>query len=301
MSNEKVRAYSAAHFALELDGSPEVGVIRSIEGGGVKADVMSYQFGQGHDRWRQLGKPKFDDLKLQVGMSMSAPFYEWISAFFDGKAVRKNGAIIAADFYYTERARREFSEALIKEITFPAMSASDRNAAYMGVGVAVEKIVFKKGDGKKMAPASGGEKHKLWTSCNFRFTVDGFDAACRRVSKVESFTIKQTIIEHHVGGQREPYKMPSRVDFPSLVFSLPEADAQPFMDHLAQHAVAGAPSKSLGGTIETLDNAGATLFTLTFSGAEVVSVMPDRSDASSEEFKMAKIELFTEKMQFKYS
>ena len=31
------RAYAAAHFALELDKKDEVGLFRSLEGGGVKA------------------------------------------------------------------------------------------------------------------------------------------------------------------------------------------------------------------------------------------------------------------------
>src|SRR3954469_16389870 len=106
------RAYAAAHFALELDGKDKVGLFRSVEGGGVKADVMTYQYGaydtEGYKRWRQLGKPKFDDIKLQVGRAMSKPFYLWLGEFFKGEASRKTGAIVAADFYYNERARREF-------------------------------------------------------------------------------------------------------------------------------------------------------------------------------------------------
>src|ERR1041385_9534547 len=118
MPTPRVPAYSAAHFALELDDMPDLGVFRSIEGGGIKADVMTYQNGGTYDRWRQLGKPKFEDIKLQVGMAMSAPFYDWIKEFFLGHAVRKDGAIVAADFYYKERARREFTDAMIKELTF---------------------------------------------------------------------------------------------------------------------------------------------------------------------------------------
>ena len=39
-SSNANRAYAAAHFALELDNKKDVGLFRSIEGGGVKADVM---------------------------------------------------------------------------------------------------------------------------------------------------------------------------------------------------------------------------------------------------------------------
>src|SRR5882724_3172900 len=84
------RTYSAAHFALELDGKQDTGLCRSIEGGGVKADVMTYQGGGIHEKWRQLGKPKFEDIKLQVGMSMAQPFYAWIADFFTGAGARKD-------------------------------------------------------------------------------------------------------------------------------------------------------------------------------------------------------------------
>ena len=132
-SNQQPRTYAAAHFALELDGKKDVGLFRSIEGGGVKADVMTYQNGASYDKWRSIGKPKFEDIKVQVGMSMSKPFYEWIEKFFDGIADRKNGAIVAADFYYNERARREFTNAMIKELTFPKLDGQDTKAAYMSV------------------------------------------------------------------------------------------------------------------------------------------------------------------------
>src|SRR5215203_4254272 len=74
----KERAYSAAHFALELDGKKDnIGMFRSVEGGSIKADVMTYQNGTNYDRWRQLGQPKFEDIKVSVGLSMSQPFYAW--------------------------------------------------------------------------------------------------------------------------------------------------------------------------------------------------------------------------------
>src|SRR5688572_5395452 len=166
------RAYSAAHFALELDNNQQVGLFRSIEGGSIKADVMTYQNGQNYDRWRQLGKPKFEDIKIQTGMSMSEAFYAWIENFFTGVPDRKNGAIVAADFNYMERARREFKEAMIKELTFPKLDGQDKNPAYMTVALAVEQIVFLPGTNRDISEASNPDKQKNWASCNFRFTLD---------------------------------------------------------------------------------------------------------------------------------
>ena len=299
------RAYSAAHFALELDNNQQVGLFRSIEGGSIKADVMTYQNGTNYDRWRQLGKPKFEDIKIQTGMSMSEPFYKWIENFFTGVPARKNGAIVAADFNYKERARREFKEALIKELTFPKLDGQDKNAAYMTLALAVEEIVFLPGKGGTLAAAAGTEKQKLWASCNFSFTLDGFDSACKRVSKIDSFTIKQNIVEYHTGTQRAPIKTPSQIEFPQITFYVPEADAQPFVDRFKARAVQGelrGASENKAGELIVFDadvNKNQ-LFSLQFYGADILSVTPDKADATSEEIKQVKIELYTERMEFKY-
>ena len=123
------------------------------------------------------------------------------------------------------------------------------------------------------------------------------------MTKVDAFTIKQTIAEYHSGGAREPIKVPGQIEFPQLTFYVPEADAQPFMDRFTKRAVKGEANTSDHkgtGMIETYDNGGSTLFTVKFSGADIVSVLPEKSDASSEELKLVKIELYTEKMEFKY-
>jgi len=300
------RAYSAAHFALELDNNQQVGLFRSIEGGSIKADVMTYQNGANYDRWRQLGKPKFEDIKIQTGMSMSEAFYSWIANFFTGVPDRKNGAIVAADFNYYERARREFKEAMIKELTFPKLDGQDKNAAYMTVALSVEELVFLPGNkSRRLSDAVGTENQKLWASCNFSFNLDGFENACKRVSKVDSFTIKQNILEYHTGSQRAPTKMPSQIDFPQITFYVPEADAEPFLKRFKERGVDGqlrgaSQNKSGELVVFDADEAKNQLFSLQFFGADIANVQPDKSDATSEEIKQVKIDLYTERMEFKY-
>jgi len=293
------RAYAAAHFALELDGEDGVGLFRSIEGGSIRADVMTYQNGANYDRWRQLGKPKFEDMKLQVGMAMSGAFINWIRDFFLGNAVRKTGAIVAADFYYNERARRHFDGAMIKELTFPKLDGSDKNAAYMTVGISVEDMKFLPGTGKKLSPPEGFDSQKLWTACNFSFELKGLETACRRVTKIDSFTIKQNVLEYHMGGARAPVKVPSQIDFPNLTFYVPEADAAPFQDHAEKRSVVkGEAPARLTGALHVHDNSGKELFAVTFAGADIIGVTPDKSESSSEEIKLVKVEIYTEKMAF---
>jgi phage tail-like protein len=296
------RPYAAAHFALELDGKDEVGLFKSVEGGSIKTDVMTYQHGGDFDRCRQLGKPKFEDIKLQVGLSMSKPFYSWIEGFFKRQVERKTGSIIAADFYYNERARRNFRDAIIKEVVFPKLGGEEKGAIYMNVTLAVEDIVFEKASPRKLKPAPGFDEQRIWSSNNFRFRLDGLGKPCTQCTKIDSFTIKQNVIEYHGGGFRAPIKVSSQVEYPNLVFYVPELDAQPFYDHFHKRGVKGEVPGRLTGFIQTFDNSPAkkNLFTLSFAGADIVNVAPEKSDAGSEDMKLVKIEIYTEVMELKY-
>ena len=294
------RTYAAAHFALELKGVDKLGMFRSIEGGGIKADVMTYQNGGIYAKWRQLGKPKFEDLKLQVGMAMSAPFYEWIKAFFSGVPTRKDGTIIAADFYYKERARRHFENAMIKEMAFPKLDANDKNTAYMVVTLAVEDMKFLPPASGTIQQDMGNEAQKSWKACNFRFTLDGFGDIFHRVTKVEGFSVKQNVLEYHSGGRRTATLSPSAIEFPQLSFSLPEADAQPLLDHFTKRGVKGEVPGRFNGHVETYDNEKTTKFTMQFINADILSIAPDKSDSGTEEIKQVKVDIYMESMTFKY-
>jgi phage tail-like protein len=297
--------YGAAHFTLELDGKVSIGIFRSIDGGNAKTEVMSYQQGGFYDRWRQLGRTKFDDIKIQVGMaapSVQTPFFQWIADFFDYKAGRKDGVIVAGDFYYKERARREFKEALITEIQFPKLEGKDTSAAYLTVSLAVENIVYQPGNqSNSIGPPTGYDSQKLWTANNFRFTLNGFEDACRAVTKVDGFNVKQQVAEYHAGGLRSPTKTPIGIDYPTIAFYLPEGAAQPFMKYYTDRAIKGPggnrPGDRLHGSIVAFDDERNDLFELQFTGSDIASITVDKADSSVDEIKQVKVEIYTEKMK----
>jgi hypothetical protein len=300
--SQSSRAYSAAHFALELDQKKNVGLFKSIEGGAAKQDPIKYQNGGEHPTFLSQGKLKFEDFKVSVGMAMSKVFYLWVASFFDGTHDRKTGAVIAADFYFNERARREFDQAMISEVVFPKLDGGDKGACYMQVTISPETVVYKPGSGAKIEQNDGFQSQKLWAACNFDFNIDGFSQACRRTTKVESFTLKQKPIEYNEGMRRSAVKVPGRVEYPNLVFYIPESDAKPFTDHHQKYTTDGdvAPDERLHGEINTYDNHGGKLFTVQFAGGLILGITHDKADASSEEIKQVKIEMSIESMSFTY-
>src|SRR3954467_10309330 len=89
-----MRAYVSSRFALNIDGFDHCGFLKSVDGGGVKAEPINYQQGGTLDVWRSISKPKYEDLSIQIGMGMSKHFYLWIEDFFARKMTRKNGSIV---------------------------------------------------------------------------------------------------------------------------------------------------------------------------------------------------------------
>ncbi|HWM88542.1 MAG TPA: phage tail protein [Kofleriaceae bacterium] len=303
IGTNSTRAYSAAHFVLELDQTEIAGFFRSVEGGGVKSDILTYNMGSNADQWHQLGKPKYEDVKIQVGMSMSQTFYTWIESFFAGKVLRKNGAILAGDFHYKERARREMYDVLISEVTIPKFDASDRAPCYMGVTLVPERLEFAAGSHRDLSPHVAALQQKLWTPNHFEFIISGFEQATRRTTKIESFTIKQQILEYKAGNRRNSTRVPSRVVFPNLTFFVPEADAKPLVDHFTARVISGAPPPPtrIDGAITATDSDNAPLCTISLYGIDIASIGPDKSDSTSQDIKQVRVDITVERMQFQYA
>lgn len=296
------RSYTASSFILELDGSHIAGFFRSVEGGGVKSDVMTYQMGNTPDQWRQLSKQKYEDFKIQVGMSMSAEFYSWISQFFNGTIERRNGAVISGDFHYKERMRRVMKNMLISEVAIPKFDAGDRAPCYMTVGLVPETVEFEPGNPNIDLSPTIQTKQKLWTPNFFEFTINQFEQCLKRVTKIEAFTIKQTILEYKSGNQRDPWRVPGRIEFPNLTFFLPEADAGPLIDHFTKRVLRGqpAPHTRLTGGITALDSDRQPLCTISLAGIDISAIGPDKSDSTSQDIKQIRIDITCESMAFKY-
>ena len=233
---------------------------------------------------------------------MSRPFYDWIASFFAGKVVRKNGTICAGDFHYKERARRVMYDMLISEVSIPTLDAQDKSPCHMSVTLVPEKVVFEPGTGQELPRANIGDKQKLWTPNNFMFRIDGYEKACRRVSKVEGFTIKQEIHEYQAGNLEHAIRVPGRLDIPSITFHLPESDAKDLVDHFNKHTMSrqNAQKRNVG-KIELRGQDGKPLCDIALDGIDIFSMEPSKSDSGSEDVKTVKVEITVEEMKFAYS
>jgi phage tail-like protein len=302
------RAYVASHFAIEID-KKIVGFCRSVEGGGLKSEVLSYQTSGAptravQDTWRYGGKPKFDDITVQIGMGMSEDVYKWINAFFSRDLQRKDGAVLIADFGYNEKARRTFKQALITEVQMPGVDGSDKNSCYMTVKIAPEILQYEPGTGGKLK-CEPAVNQKKWLAANFVFKLDGLlDPDVTRVLKVDGFTIKQQILDYHYGrvGNRFPIKVPGRLEYPNMTFYVPEVDSKPFLNVLNQRWNANVPKAGAGitGSLTYRSSDKKDLCTVKLEGVDVTAVEPEKLESSSDSLHRMKVSIHVEKMTFTY-
>jgi phage tail-like protein len=300
------RAYVASKFAFELDGDGMLGFLNSAEGGGLKTDIVDYKQGRFQDVWRQVGRIKYEDISIKVGMGMSPSFYSWVSEFVDRKLTRKNGAIVLADFNYKERARRTFTEALISEVQIPALDGQSKEAAFMTVKLVPEAMKYESvNDGPRIQSPErmGQQPNKMWHAANFSFSVDGYEDAFKRVTKVDGFSIKQQILEYASGHRRTPLRVPGRLEYPNLTVYIPSVDADAVITQANKRLLdyEAPPPGGMNGFLELRGPDRTTLCTITLTGVDIVSAEPQKADAAAETFSMVKVMIQCEKMAFSYT
>jgi phage tail-like protein len=258
------RGYVSGHYALDLDGI-RAGIITNVEGGGVTGDIAT-------------GKPAPGSMDI---IPASSAFYDWIKSSFDPKYSRKSGAIHSADYNRDIRYTRHFQDALITEITFPGGDGSAKDAAFINLTWAPEKISNKPDSSKNNQEkfVADPKIQKKWMPANFRLKIDGLDDACKHINKIESFTIKQSIAGSHNTNQTR------------LVFSVPVEYAKAF-------AIKGNndESKHRQGSLTYLNGEDTPLITFDFTEVKITRESMDRSENKSNDSRTVVLELYLDNL-----
>lgn len=310
--------YTRAHFQLELDGE-RVGLIKSIEGGAIKAEAMSYQDGADRVPRRLRGRTKYEDLRINGGIAMGLPFLNWMGEFMAGKVVRRNGAIDIADFDGFIRARREFYGAMITEVGFPKFDAEDKTSnVYLNVSLAPEAVTFQEFKDKKPRRIKGHDDtvgHRAAKANSFVFSFDGHEDWCRRVTKVDAFSIKQKVTEYvdnnpkgmhqlgngdSMGAPAVARKLPGKIELPSSIsVYMPEIDSFALAKRVQEGLARGDGSDVIAGArLVARDPEQSELFEISFLRLHVLGITVDGSGADADSIKQVKVEFVPEQISF---
>jgi hypothetical protein len=294
---EVQRSYVSGNYFLILNGV-KTGFIKSVDGGGISAEVINEPAGPSSFVKKHIGQPKYEDFAIQVGFSNSKELYEWISQAWSMKYTRVSGSIISADYTLEAKSERQFSSALLTETTIPAMDGSSKEPAYMTLKFAPESTRLVKSSGKLTADKM---VQKVFLPSNFRLQIDGLD--CSKVNKIESFTVKQTTAKDNIGDARDSQRQPGKLNFPNLKITMAEVTAQSFLDWHDSFVIKGNndDSKERKGSLTLLSPDRKTeLLTIEFFNMGIFRIQPDKAQANADQIKRITVELYVERMTFQY-
>lgn len=291
------RAYSVAHFVLEVGKGEKVGLCRSVEGGNRTAEIHTHRVGGLHSPMNQVpGKGKVSDVTFQVGMATKT-FYEMIEKTMKGQIERTDLAVVASDFTFTERARRTLTQCFMTSLKLPAIKADSKDAPYITVTFACEDKEDKEGDGSRLdVTISDLEKQKLYSASNFSFIMDDFQESCARIMSIEGIEFKTKALEIQHGGMRHVTKVPGHIEWPTVTFTLPEPDAWPLIEAFEERMTKGTAQAEARrtATLTLEDHTGEVLCTVDFAGVDILKIETDKNDAGGQEFRTCKVTVTTE-------
>lgn len=289
---------------VSLDIGGEKMLVKSVEGGDAEGDIKgaaaSYTAFRASKR---RGDVKYNDFTLQLPLPLSPAVGAWIEDFASAKAPRRSGEIKACSTSSSTCESREFYDALITEITFPALDTGSKDPAYLSLKFSPEYTRYKKGSGKIDDPATVAQP--TFTPSNFRISIDGLDIS--DAARVEALRLRQRVTTSTcgIGEARDYCKEPGKLELPALAITMPEAHSKDFSAWYNDSVINGqnGQDKKKSGSIAILSPAQKALVTLNFSGLAIsrLTALPQADDEGLEAVRRVKCEMYVEEMRIRAS
>jgi len=287
-------AMSAVFLILDKQIIP----LKSFEGGGIRGEVE--RVGTGADQGaKHIAAIRFEPLTIVVGLSMGTALAGWISSTLTMAKTRMSGSIVVTDVEFKAQSYRHFTDALIEEITIPAADASSKDPGFFTLRLQPEGISYGAADGAVVRlPVE--VRRKNWLPAHFRLRIGALP--CERVSKIDSFTIRQRIVQNPLGALSPVNtKEPVGLEFPNLKVTFGGPDFAAWHHWFSDFVISGHNDQvdELQGTLEFLDQSmKVTLGSIEFSHIGIFSLGHERVDSGKEALLRYLAELYVEGMTF---
>ena len=277
--------FTVGRFGLDLGNGWEA-LVKSVDGGNIVGEVVHEVGSAPYYQKKHIGNIKYEEVSLRIGLP-SKGVYDWLTGTLAGQHTRKTFWLSTLDAQFLEIGRRQFNNALITEVGFPALDGSSKDAAYLTIKIAPDSIEERPASGK--AVTLDASKQKSWLQSNFRLELKG--VAVSRVSKIDAITIKQTIVTDDIG------KEPGKLEFSNVIAFASSLDAASWKAWHEDFVIKGnngeAAEKS--GAIVFLDALLATeLARIELGNIGIFKVAPERTEANADTVSRIKAEMYVE-------
>jgi phage tail-like protein len=296
------RSFAGGYYVVQIDNK-DLGIVQSVEGGGIKADLLTQPIGVENVRVKNIGGVTYEPLTFTLGASLSETFYKWVQDSWSGNYSRKDGSVMLCDFELVPRHEIEFTQGLIVETTVPALDASGKGVANLIIKVQAEGLKHNTSPNANKTKGLVPKEQKQFQTANFSFELDHVKTG--NVTKVESFTIKQGVKPMPNGRQREPQWEPTSLEYPNVTITTALQGAEDLFKWHKKFVIDGDAQveDEVTGTIKLLDTSmKKSLLEIAMTGVGITSLGIEKSDAAQGRsgVKRVKAELYVTEMKFNY-
>lgn len=186
-----------------------------------------------------VSRPTFDEMSLQFTPSMSRDFNTWFAQSVSGQRTLQSGSVLVADSANRATSRLSFQNALITQVTLPAMDSRSTAPAFIGVNVQPESATIATERGSIVTFGSG---MGTLVSPGFRVDLTGLDS-----TQVVDVSSVQVALSSATG----------RPPLPTATFTVKEPGAKSLYSMYGDSLVAGKVDLKRTLSIRYLVSAGA--------------------------------------------
>lgn len=292
---DKRIASSLSRLALELEGQP-AGLLESVEGGNALTEVVLEPPGLDLIQRKRPGPVRFEDIVIRVPLGGSSkPLTNWMAEMLTKGPISRNGAITYPDFNNTEVKRLEFFNALLTEVTFPALDGASKDVASVTLRLTPQTTRLAGSKGKAFPPP--GNKTKPALRSNFRCNIQGLENACKNIFQVDSILAKRPMTTVAAGQEkfRQLGSGSGVLDCSMITLTLPPGDVGPFHAWFDDVVLKGNPAGERAGLLEWLSpDMNTAIGSLLFGGLGIVRVAANSAEAGTEKIQTARVEMYCE-------
>jgi hypothetical protein len=235
-STEASRAEAAEtatnHYTLTLDGA-------TTPITGITADAT----------------PTSDDITFKVGPQTSAGLVTWVQSIYDTTHPRllKNGLITTISSDNKEVGRLSFANAVVTEVTFPALDTAGNNNFDLTVKIHPTSSRREAGSGAVVQTLMLAPIAKPAPVSGFKLSITGLEAVCSHTIHVDAFTIQRP-------ATADPRTIGPGPVVPNVKFTVPKTDLTVLTPWQQQHALNTGNSGSPNGMLVYVSAAPASVF-----------------------------------------
>jgi hypothetical protein len=283
MPGNEGRTYSGTRVLLELEGEIAAS-LTDAEGGETYADIVSEPPSGGRVK-KHLGQVRSAPIRIGFAAGMGKPLFEWLRASLAGKHVTHDGALIFLDYKSTATSRLEFKAARIAEILLPAYGALSKEPTRWDVILQPETASVSHAPLGTLYPVPAAKSAKAWLGSNFSLSLSGLEAACTRVSAVESLRIRFTP------------EADAPPDVGNLLITVSNVDVQAFAAWHDDFVVAGNNGEKFersGSIVQRSADLKDTLCSIGLENVGIVRISPERTEGAKDVVARSRIELYLE-------